>query len=201
MWNITQFLREIVEFGDADDSESDKYQGSTEASKLLWLVVCIGLAILDQLVGQCSESDPSQPRLLAKLHEALALAVREMREIDYFLSREQWLQAWQHLAVRRVIWEDKGQQAEQNGGISIFLFTDKPTFSDYLSAAKNDAIELLAILQMTLLNEVSRQIVMDKLHDAAINLDEVIATAERLNIVSPRRSPIDKVYLNLLKVK
>lgn len=201
LWNITQFLREIVEFGDADDSESNKYKESTEASKLLWLVFCIGLAILDQLVGQRSESDPSQQRLLAKLHEALALAVREMREIDYFLSREQWLQAWQHLAVRRVLWEDKGQQAEQNGGTSIFLFTDIPTFSDYLSAAKNDVIELLAILQMTLLNEVSPKIVIDKLHDAAINLDEAIATAERLNTIDPRRYPIEKSYFDLLKSK
>ena len=201
LWNNTQFLREIVEFGDTDDSESNKYKGSTEASKLLWLVFCIGLAILDQLVGQRSESDPSQQRLLAKLHEALALAVREMREIDYFLSREQWLQAWQHLAVRRVLWEDKGQQAEQNGGTSIFLFTDIPTFSDYLSAAKNDAIELLAILQMTLLNEVSPKIVIDKLHDAAINLDEAIATAERLNTIDPRRYPIEKSYFDLLKSK
>ena len=201
LWNNTQFLREIVEFGDTDDSESNKYKGSTEASKLLWLVFCIGLAILDQLVGQRSESDPSQQRLLAKLHEALALAVREMREIDYFLSREQWLQAWQHLAVRRVLWEDKGQQAEQNGGTSIFLFTDIPTFSDYLSAAKNDAIELLAILQMTLLNEVSPKIVIDKLHAAAINLDEAIATAERLNTIDPRRYPIEKSYFDLLKSK
>ncbi|WP_300488184.1 hypothetical protein [Methylobacter sp.] len=187
LWNVTQPLREIVEFGDADDSESDKYQGSTEAGKLLWLVFCIGLAILDQRVSQCSSGASPQARDLAQLHEALASAVREMREIDYFLSRDQWLQAFQHLAVRRLIWEDRATKVEN----AIFHDTDKPTFSDYLIDAKNDAMELLAILQITLNNESDHQLVQEKLNDASIDLAEVITTVKRLNTISDRKYPID----------
>lgn len=196
LWNVTQPLREIVEFGDADDSESDKYRGSTEAGKLLWLVFCIGLAILDQRVGQCPSGMSPQARDLAKLYEALASAVREMREIDYFLSREQWLQAIQHLAVRRLIWEDRATEMEN----AIFHDTDKPTFSDYLIDAKNDAIELLAILQITLNNESNHQLIQEKLNDASIELAEVIATVKQLNTISERKYPIDVAQQRIIDV-
>lgn len=124
LWANCQPLLEIVEFGDADDSESDKYQGSTEADKLLLLAFSIGLSILDQLVSRCSAGDSPQARDLAKLHEALASAVREMLEINYFLSREKWLQAIQHLAVRRLIWEDRVSEAGKNKRFSVFLPDD-----------------------------------------------------------------------------
>jgi hypothetical protein len=190
LWDVTQPLREIVEFGDADDSEMDKYKGSSEAGELLWLVFCMGLAILDQRVSQCTESNSPQARLQAKLYEALALAVWEMREIDYFLSREKWMQAVQHLAVRRLIWEDRGDNK-----VKVFLSEDNPTFNDYLSAAKNDVMELLTVLQMAQINESDHLIVRDKLDAASINLTEVIKTAKRLNTISTRKYPINEAQL------
>lgn len=198
LWNVTQPLREIVEFCDANAHGSDAYQSRSEAGRLLLLVFCMGLAILDQRVSQCLAGDSPQARELAKLHEALALAVREMREIDDTLNRDQWRQAVRHLAVRRLIWEDKGQQIEKSEKMSVFLPADKPTFNDYLIAAKNDVMELLAILQMTLLNESDRQIVQDKLHEASIDLSKVIATAKQLNVISARKYPIDEAQLSSL---
>ncbi|MBI5592087.1 MAG: hypothetical protein HY881_16605 [Deltaproteobacteria bacterium] len=197
LWDVTQSLREIVEFGDADALEPDEYQTRAEAGRLLFLVFCMGLAVLDQRVSQLSGDSP-QARDLAKLHEALALAVREMREIDDTLNVEQWLQAVRHLAVRRLIWEDRVVEFEEDGRFRIFLHEDKPTFNDYLSAAKNDVMELLAILHSTLLNESNHQIVLDKLNAASIDLSNVIATAKRLNDVSARRYPIDEAQLRSL---
>ncbi len=98
MWNATHALREIVEFGDADASD-DEYNSRSEAGKLLLLVFRIGLAILDQRVAQCSSSNSPEARSQAKLHEALASAVREMREIDDTLNRDEWLTAVRHLGV------------------------------------------------------------------------------------------------------
>ncbi len=198
LWNATQTLREIVEFGDADALGSDEYEARAEAGKLLFLVFCIGLAILDQRASQCIAGNSSQARDLARLHEALALAVREMREIDDTLNMEKWLQAVQHLAVRRLIWEDRGDQVGEDGRFPVFLHEDKPMFKDYLSAAKNDVMELLAILHSTLLNESNRQIIFDKLQDASIDLSNVVATARRLNEVSARRYPIDEEQLRSL---
>lgn len=198
LWDVTQPLREIVEFGDADDFGSDEYQSRAEAGRLMFLVFCMGLAVLDQRVSQCLSRGSPQARVVAKLHEKLALAVREMREIDDTLNREQWLQAVRHLAVRRLIWEDRGDEVEKDRRFAIFLYEDKPTFSDYLSAARNDVMELLAILHSTLLNESNRHIVLDKLHAAAIDLSNVIATAKRLNNISARKYPIDEAQLRSL---
>ena len=156
LWNSTQTLREIVEFGDADALGSDEYEARAEAGKLLFLVFCIGLAILDQRASQCLAEDSPQVRGLARLHEALALGVREMREIDDTLNTEKWLEAVQHLAVRRLLWEDRGNEVGNDRRFPICLLEDKPTFGDYLSAARNDVMELLAILRSTLLNEPDR---------------------------------------------
>lgn len=87
---------------------------------------------------------------------------------------------------------------EKSGQPSVFSPADKPTFSDYLSAAKNDVMELLAVLQMTLLNESDQVIVLDKLHAASINLPKTIAIAKQLNAISPRKYPFDEVQFKLL---
>jgi hypothetical protein len=199
LWNDTHPLREIVEFGDADTSGDDDYQARGEAGKLLLLVFCIGLAILDQRVNQCASSHFHQEKDLAKLHEALALAVREMREIDDTLNREQWLQALRNLAVRRLIWEHRATKGGKSGQYSVFSPADKPTFSDYLCAAKNDVMELLAVLQMTLLNESNQLIVQEKLQAASIDLLEMVATVKQLNVISPRKYPIDKVQFQQIQ--
>lgn len=198
LWNDTHPLREIVEFGDADTLGDGDYKARGEAGQLLLLVFCIGLAILDQRVTQCASSHSHNEKDSVKLHAALALAVREMREIDDTLNREQWLQAVRNLAVRRLIWEHSATMGEKSGQPSVFSPADKPTFSDYLSAAKNDVMELLAVLQMTLLNESDQVIVLDKLHAASINLPKTIAIAKQLNAISPRKYPFDEVQFKLL---
>ena len=195
LWTVTQPLREIVEFGDSDALGSDGYQTRSEAGKLLLLVFSMGMAVLDQLVIKCHEGNSPQARDLAKLHEALSFAVREMYEIDNTLNMEQWRQAIRHLAVRRLIWEERVNKEGKDARFSVFTPTDKPTFSDYLSAVKNDAIELLAVLQMTLLNESDKQIIWSKLHSASIDLPEVIKTANQLNGISASKYPIDEKHL------
>lgn len=200
LWDATQTLREIAEFGAGDGLGSKGYESRAEAGRLLFLVFCIGLATLDQRASQCSAGNSSQARDLAKLYKALALAVREMRELDDTLNMEKWLQAVHHLATRRLIWEDRGDQARTDGQFPVFLKEDKPTFSDYLRASKNDVMELLAILHTTLINEPNRQIILKKLQEASIDLSNAIATAKQLNNISVRRYPFDESQLSPLVV-
>lgn len=197
LWNAVQPLREIAEFGDADVHSSEDYQSRSEAGKMLLFVFCIGLAILDQSATPEVACDTPHARNLAKLHEALALAVREMREIDDSLNRDQWLLAVRHLAVRRLIWEDNGSQ-DKREHISIFLPGDSPSFSDYLTAARNDELELVAILQMTLLNESDRQIVLAKIKAASIDLSGMVESVKRLNVIDSKKYPVNDAQLGSL---
>jgi hypothetical protein len=188
LWETTLPLREIVEF-------DDNYQERGEAGKLLLLVFCMGLAILDQRVALCPTADSPQARDLARLHEALALAVREMREIDDTLNREQWQQAAQHLAVRRVIWEEIASDEGAGRSFAVFLLTDQPTFSDYLIDARNDVMELVAMLQMARLNGAASKRIGESLAAASIDLSATVATARRLNGISDRQYPINEEQL------
>ncbi|WP_413437134.1 hypothetical protein ACFDAU_11985 [Sulfuriferula sp. GW1] len=198
MWNATHTLREIVEFGDADASD-DEYHSRSEAGKLLLLVFRIGLAILDQRVAQCLSSDSHEARSQAKLFEALASALREMREIDDTLNRDEWLAAVRHLAIRRFIWEAQAPESQKQGRYPVFRPEDTPTFSGYLKAAKSDAIELLAVLQSVLMNDPDTSRLQNELHAASINLSDVLGTVRRLNQYDPRRYPIDEIQLQRIE--
>ncbi|MDP1664169.1 MAG: hypothetical protein Q8L79_03505 [Methylobacter sp.] len=198
MWNATHTLREIVEFGDADAS-NDEYHSRSEAGKLLLLVFRIGLAILDQRIAQCSSSDSLEARSQAKLHEALASAMLEMREIDDTLNRDEWLDAVRHLAIRRLIWEEQSPENQRPGRFPVFRLEDTPTFSDYLKAAKSDAIELLAVLQSVLLNDPEIPRLQNELKTASVNLSDVLGMVRRLNQYNPNKYPIDEKQLQRLE--
>ena len=194
MWDAIYAIREIVEFGDAD-APDDEYQSRVEAGKLLLLVFRIGLAIFDQRAVQCSDTDSLEARSQANLHEALASAVREMREIDNTLNREEWIVVVRNLAIRRLIWEQQAQEIQKPGRFPIFRPEDRPTFSDYLKAGKSDGIELLAVLQSVFLNDPDISQLKNELQSASVNLSDVLGMARRLNQYSPRRYPIDETQL------
>lgn len=196
MWNVTYALREIVEFGDSD-IEDDEYHSRSEAGKLLLFVFRIGLAILDQRITQCSDSNSIEARSQADLYARLVSAVHEMREIDDTLNREEWINAIQHLAIRRLIWECPDDS--KPGHFSIFLPEDAPTFSDFLKMAKSDPMELLAILQSAILNDLDTVRFQTELNLASINLSDFSNMVRRLNQYSPRRYPIDEVQLRRIE--
>jgi hypothetical protein len=94
--------------------------------------------------------------------------------------------------------EDRGTEVANNGRVTVFLPTDKPTFSDYLNEAQNDVMGLLPILQMTLRNETNHEVVWNELRAASIDLAAVNATAERLNAIDARRYPLNKAELKAI---
>jgi hypothetical protein len=196
LWNATHSIREIVEFGDLD-ANRDEYHARTEAGKIILFVFRIGLAILDQRVQQCTSSDSTLARSQAKLHEALASAMLEMREIDDTLNQEEWFLAFRHLVVRRLIWAD--QHSNQVNPYRIFRYQDIPMVSDYLIVAKSDPSELVAVLQSALLNTTDITHIQNALNTAGINLTDVLAIIKRLNNYNPRKYPIDEAQLKAVE--
>lgn len=197
LWERSQTLREVIEFGDAD-ARDDEYQSRSEAGRLMLLVFRIGLAILDQCAYQCTNSDLPQARALAKLHTALAAAIREMREIDSTLNRDGWIAMERHLIVRRFIWEEEGAGNGDPNAVSIFHSHDAPTLKDYLMATKSDTPELLSLIQSIHLNTSSISRLHLELRSAAIDIFDVIETVRKLNHYNARRYPVDEGQLRNL---
>ena len=191
LWNDAITLREIVEFGDSDET-SDEYSSRSEAGRLLLLLFRIGLAIFDQGAARCSSSRSPEAESLVDLYKELASATREMREIDSTLNHDEWFSAAQHLAVRRMNWEQRLSYASEPGSLQVFKPDDTPTIVDLLTEAKGNVIELVAILQSLLLNgpDVSR--LKADLNSASISLPDIVCSIRRLNQFHPRKYPIDE---------
>ncbi len=198
LWNASLSLREIVEFGDVDALKTDEHQSRSEAGRMQFFVFCMGLSILDQSVERSVTSDSLLARNLTILHSALESAVREMLEIDDSFNRKKWLQALQHLAIRRLLWENNDDFAKENNSFSIFLPGDTPTFCDYLTAASNDELELLSILQTTLLHFSNHKAIREKINEASIDLGKVIETLKRLHSIGKGKYFVDESQLRSL---
>lgn len=191
LWHDAATLREIVEFGDSDASP-DEYSSRSEAGRLLLLLFRIGLAIFDQGVALCQSPSSPQAKSLIKLYQALVLASREMREIDSTLNHDEWLSIAQHLAVRRMIWEEPSGNDSKSKNFQVFKPDDTPTVADFLAEAKGDVIELLAILQSLLINAPDISRLKADLSSAAISLSDTVRTMKSLNQFHPRKYPIDQ---------
>lgn len=160
---------------------------------------CLGVAIFDQRVSLfLTNNRPEARELLVQLHKELVFAVQEMRHIDDTLNRTQWLQAIQHLSVRRLKNEECATDVTGSGKTFVFVAIDVPTYTNYLSLAQNDPVELTGILEMALLNEVDLLMLQEKIRAASIDLATVVASVKRLNSISPTKYPLDQDRLRTI---
>lgn len=195
----TYSLREIVEFGYVDSMTESKYDRRTNAAKLLWVVFCIGWAILDIRSSQSESSVSQESRSLYNLYKNLVSSVEEMKGIDYFLVRNEWEVVNRHLVIRRLIWEDGTVQKDTQQSLpSIFQPNDTPMYSDFLKD-ENDEFEVMILLDLARLNHVSSQYVCDGLRQANINFDTIISTVSYLNNLSDKKYPLNKSQLKKIE--
>lgn len=145
LWNNTRLLREIVEYGDFQDSRVDRYKGSTEAIRLVFLAFDIGLAILDQIAQRYIDNKEISKNEIIQLYRALLTSVNEMREVNYFIDIEKWENASLSLIVRRLHWESGV------GDIAIFDLQDKPSFSDLVKQSTYDVVFFGRVIENTLI--------------------------------------------------
>ncbi|EPJ77235.1 hypothetical protein CFII64_24144 [Pseudomonas sp. CFII64] len=189
MWISAYTLRELVEFGDSD-VQKNEFSARSSASELLFLLFSIGLAIFDQASGECYDSKSPKARQMAALHQLLASAIFEMNEIDDTLTRDKWRTAFQHLAIRRLIWE-KPECNHLPESISVFSSTDKPAVSDYLLYIRGDVYELLLTVQGIALNSTSSSFLQEILQTASIDLATAFTAVKELTKFSSRRYPVN----------
>ncbi|EJG1029701.1 hypothetical protein [Vibrio parahaemolyticus] len=145
LWNNTRLLREIVEYGDFQDSRIDRYKGSTEAIHLILLGFTIGLSILDQMAQRYIDDGSISKDEILDLYRALFKAANEMREINYFIDIEKWDDALLSLIIRRLHWESGV------GNIAIFNLQDTPSFSDLVKQSTYDVVFFWRVIENTLI--------------------------------------------------
>lgn len=185
----TPRLRELIEFGDPD--ESDTYSSSTRSSfDGLKLQFEIGLAIFDEIVwGRQSTNESGSTRAETSKLVFLKLweFVSEMIEIDSALHRDYWFDAYRQLAARRILCE---HSTADNNLPPIFNDVDTPTYAQFLNGVRGDVISLARVIDASARATPDIGTLVRKLSDEGIRIGDISSQLLRLNGVDPRRYPL-----------
>ncbi|MGA2366520.1 MAG: hypothetical protein ABSG12_13625 [Steroidobacteraceae bacterium] len=189
-WDATATLREIVEFGDADEANGGGWQGRTDAARLLMLQFSIGLMMMDHLIGPQRSLGYDRLTVLERLLPRLDDAVREMTAIDQLNGRF-WSEAVRHLTIRRAKWLS-GPAAPQGIALSAEA---KPTLADFIRTLAGDTENLLALAHISQQNGVDKAVLAAAFNAAQVDIKAEIAIAEHLLAISPRAIGLDEAQL------
>jgi len=190
-WDSTVTLREIVEFGDPDETDDGDWRGRGDAAHLLILQFSLGLMMLDHLIIPQQSLSYDRRTALEGLLPHLDDAVREMAAIDR-LNEKFWSQAVRHLAIRRAKWLSDGTDAN-----SIALSVDmKPTLADFISALAGDTESILTLIYVAQENGIDIVKIAAGFTSAKVDLNAEISIADRLLAISPKLINVGKPTLD-----
>jgi len=187
LWDSAYYLREVLEFGSLD-AGAKTYSDRVDASRLLLLLACIGLASFDQGTARLDASSDQLAEEIISLHRALASAAMEVLHLDDTINREKWQTLLQHLALRRVYWDGRYTAGHR---VALFAGQQDPTIRDYLDYFQADPGDLVTFLHASMLNELDASSLREELRDAAIDLGACVNTLKRLHGLRDRRYPMD----------
>nr|NLU59004.1 hypothetical protein [Pseudomonas sp. BIGb0427] len=175
----------MLEFGSLDAGDKS-YSDRVDASHLLLLLGCMGLACFDQAAGRLAEAAECIAEEMIILHEALASAVLEVLFVDDTLHRGKWQTLLQHLALRRVYWD--GNYTADN---RVAVFAEQiPAVRDYLGYFQADPSDLVAFLHACILNQLDTAALRKEIRGASIDLRACVETLEKLHALRDHRYPI-----------
>ncbi|MCP1445515.1 hypothetical protein J3D54_004647 [Pseudomonas sp. GGS8] len=187
LWDSAYDLREVLEFGSVD-AGTKTYSDRADASRLLLLLGCMGLACFDQAAARLETSPERLAEEMASLHGALAAAAMEALHMDDTINRDKWQALLQHLALRRVYWDDSYAAAHR---VAVFAGHQAPTIRDYLGYFQADPGDLVAFLHACMLNELDAYKLREELRGASVDLRTCLDTLERLHGLREHRYPMD----------
>lgn len=186
LWDNAYYLREVLEFGSID-AGTKTYSDRADASRLLLLLACMGLACFDQATCRLTGETESLAKELACLYRVLALAAMEVLLIDDTISRDKWKTLLQHLAVRRVYWDGSYTTGNQ---VSLFTENHEPAIRHYLDYFKADPSDLVAFLSACMFNQLDASKIREELRSAGVDLSACVNTLQRLHELSEYKYPI-----------
>ncbi len=195
LWTAAYYLREVLEFGSVDAGPKS-YSDRSDASRLLLLLGCMGLACFDQATARLEASPGVPTEGIASLHGVLAAAVLEALHIDDTIQREKWQALLHHVALRRAYWD-----AKYGVKPAAVLFVEQQglTLRDYLVLLQTDTVHLVAFLYACMLNQLDPVALRNDLRDASIDLRSCLDTLKRLNALRDRSYPINVREIDAIK--
>lgn len=194
LWDSTTALREVVEFGDSDESANDGWRGRADAARLLTLQFSIGLMILDHLIGPPHPLSYDRTLAIENLLRYLDNAVHEMRAIDP-LNGKYWAGCFRHLAIRRAKW-----LSSPAGQSDVVLDVEtKPTFADFIRSLAGETEDLLSLVYVARQNGVDEAVIAAALKEAEVDLGSEITIADRLLAISPRTIGLSTAQIDTVR--
>jgi len=194
-WSSTATLREIVEFGDADENGGLGWQGRSDASALLMLQFSVGLMMLDHLI-QPQRTLPYDRRwAMERLLPLLDEAVREMMAIDP-LNGKFWIEARRHLAIRRATWLSGRGLPQTNIDVITLDPQARPTLADFVRDLIGDTEGLLNLVQVASLNYVDKHVLAAAFREAGVDLEAEIEIAKRLLEIPPQAASLGQAQID-----
>ena len=187
LWDSAYYLREVLEFGSVDAGEKS-YSDRADASRLLLLLGCMGLACFEQAAARLDASADHLVEELISLYRSLTSAAMEVLNIDDTINRDKWQSLLQHLALRRVYW-DASYTSEHIA--AIFTGQETPSIRDFLDCFQSNPGDLIIFLHACMLNELDASKLREELRGASVDLDVCVDTLKRLNGLRDRRYPMD----------
>ena len=192
-WDVTSTLREIVEFGDADEINEGGWEGREKAARLLILQFSIGLMLMDHLIQPQRPLDYDRQKALEHLLPLLWDSVREMIAIDQ-LNRKFWLETLRHLAIRRAKWFSSSSELDIS-----FNQESKPTLADFIQSLAGDTENLLLLVLTAQGNGINKKDIIEAFKTAEIDISTEISIAESLLSLSPRVISLNIDQIEALK--
>ncbi|MFA6223418.1 MAG: hypothetical protein WC647_14000 [Desulfomonilaceae bacterium] len=193
MWDTTQAIREILEFGDPDATQDKRFRAETAASQLMELLFGLGLMMLECVVDPNCRVKCDRQKMLEELLGLLFYAVQEMATID-ISNRRYWSEALRHLAIRRAVWVGDAQPFA-----AVFGEQSKPSLGDFFMELSVETEGLFALLEVALRNRVDRQTLQQTLIESGIDLAAQIAFADRLRDTDSKRAGISSDQLSAVR--
>lgn len=190
-WDSTATLREVVEFGDPDETDKGGWEGRAEAARFLMLQFSIGLMMMDHLIWPQRPLGYDLRTVLEGLLPLLDEAVREMTVTDQ-LNGKFWSEAIRHLAIRRAKW--LSDPAAPN--VVALSAEAKPTLADFIRALAGDTENLLALAHAAQQNGVDSAALAAAFKAAEVDVNAELEFAERLLKISPRAIALNKAQLD-----
>lgn len=176
LWQNTQILRELVQFGFKTDIYGLAYDERTEASNLLVQCFSIGLATLDLLV---TDEEAARKTEIKKLFSCLHACLITMLYIDTTINQEKWQSLYKHLAIRRVLW--------QGGTEEVFSSSDVPTLNEFIELYEKDTFQLATLLENILLNLETTPNIESELRHSSIDFKCLVVEFDKLKKIDARR--------------